>query len=287
MRTILVISQHTGSWKDVNGNSYFRSQLLTFTENRFSVEAELIGTQGTYKTFHLSRAISRLVSSKLLLLGMADDCLENLFLAGLRCSHMSREKQLGGSVDVPDEFYESFDADTGPIRHSTTDTSNAIVSLDGHVNPPVEHDMYTPPAFNAEMCAEISDVLGDIDPDTSARFEILWRQLRDNEEFIPRYTVGEITDIAIALSIAIVAHRYNGNFDACAVIRDFGRLIEASTDAPLDVEKADPDLDGIAPIESDGDVIDPIKAISGGQQLAFVDDDGETIPLPDGVAESS
>lgn len=157
--------------------------------------------------------------------------------------------------------------------------SNAIVELDAHLDDDhPDHPEYTPPSLSTEDLSVLADALGALGADdSSSRLEIERRHVVDNDEHVPRFTAGDLTELAVNLAIVRVTALYQDDRDTIDAVSNIGRVIKESHDAPLDGDVTQLDFEGVAPGPGQGDYIDPFKAITGDQLLLFTDENGEPI----------
>ncbi|MFC7233379.1 hypothetical protein ACFQMM_22210 [Saliphagus sp. GCM10025308] len=162
-----------------------------------------------------------------------------------------------------------------------TDSSYVIVEITAFNADPSDLPPHIDPEdvlFGADEFAEIIPLLHEIEEyDSAARLEIERRHLDSNPAHTMRFTVGELTEIAMSLAIAATVASYHEEFESHRSIVAFGGLITREVDAPLDETFLEKTFTDLVPYEEDKS-IDPFAVISSKQSLHFLDDDGEPIP---------
>lgn len=170
-----------------------------------------------------------------------------------------------------------------------TSAPNAIVELDAHLesypNSPREAPVIRPDALSAvaDYCLEVGFA------ETSAKVEILRRHFLEDEEFVPRYTVGELTDFTIELAKTRVnafyaspdEYTYDEIMRIVSELSSIGQLIDESADAPLDDRIRDLDHDGYEVGDTQGEYFDPVSVLCGRQTVYLIDEDGDRLTAPD------
>lgn len=168
--------------------------------------------------------------------------------------------------------------DSSVISESTgtpQTSGNAIIELD----PDYDTVSHPDAGFSHDHLSFLAEELHAIGEDgLAAELEIERRHLAENGDHTLRFTAKSLTGIAVALSVAYTVNFYHNNTDAMKTIQSFGSLINRQVEAPFDATFDIYEMTGLAPIKGNGDYIDPFKAITGDQQLCFLDGNGNPVP---------
>lgn len=155
-----------------------------------------------------------------------------------------------------------------------------ILHVDAHLDDPDSDgrpDQYHPPSVQVQSLAILADILKDLDrPELAGVLSTRLLQLGDNRS--PLYfTAKQLSEIAIALTIAVAKNEVLDEFESTYEITQFGKAVAWSTDGPLLAESAQyTDIPRIKPTDSMS-FVDPFAVISNNQAVTFTDAQGNEL----------
>lgn len=162
---------------------------------------------------------------------------------------------------------------------------NEIITLDAHIDPPeVDHPMYMPPQFDVNTMATLADATASIDGITSARLETERRAMVENEEYAPRFTAADLTEIAVHLAVTRHVCWLTDSPIEHKTFSRFRRLVKDSHDAPLSERYMGIDDERV--VARNGDRVYPFQAI-GNQLLFFADEKTGDLMHPQEISRYS
>lgn len=186
---------------------------------------------------------------------------------------------------TPEETIAHFESRPDP-EYTSRSPPNEIIELDAHINPPdIDHPMYKPPGFDLATMTTLANASALGDGVTSARLESERRAMVEHENYVPRFTVATLTEIAVHLTVAYYKTWLGRSEIDARPFSEFSRLINESHDAPLSERYTGINDDRVVP--RNGDIIDPYKALTHEQMLFFEHPDTGELARWDSIERAS
>lgn len=190
---------------------------------------------------------------------------------------MSKQSAVDDDVEefVDDGFFDS-----------ETNSSNTIVALDAHT---LAEDFRGRTTITTEELGLIADVLGDAGfLDAAAKFEIMIQQFSEHDDFIPRMTVGELTELQLKV---VAANNYSGiemdndvdgAWDRGLALQTWAAFVNTGSKELLDIALKQQGVSNMVRRRTREPLRDPFDLEQNGEVICL-DDNGQEIETLDGI----